>query len=574
MSYLLLSCRFSHYTGVLLTSGFLLFGTGLSVNAQAAESIQETGQKVTAQVTIDGKEQGVKKQKAIAQQTVVSGLVDTQAFQSQHPQPTEAHLEDLEMTKASASTTSSPSPEVSLPVLSPPPVPSPPPATPSQRQPLPATDLTEESAYTLGSGDVVNINIFRVPQYSSESQVLIDGTLNLPLVGKVTVDGLTLAAASEAISARYAQYLRRPLITLSLLSRRPLQISIAGEINRPGSYTIDQGNNQNSRLSRLIGTSGGVTQSADLAQVRVQRARAGSGPQAIVLNLVDLIANGNLAQDITLRDGDEVFIPTASVPTENAALLADSNLAADSNQPINVAVVGEVYRPGPYTLRGSVARTGDAGTPGSSGSANSPTTVTTAIQVAGGIKPEADIRKVQVVRPTRTGVPQIFEADLWSLLTDGDLAQDAALQEGDTIIVPVATALTAQEISEIASASFSPNTIRVNVVGEVKRPGTVELPPNTPLSQAILAVGGFNQSRASQGTADLVRLNENGTVTRSEIPVDFAQGISEENNPLLRNNDVVIVDRNALAGFSDTLGTVLNPLRGVFSLFRLFDFFD
>ena len=56
--------------------------------------------------------------------------------------------------------------------------------------------------------------------------------------------------------------------------------------------------------------------------------------------------------------------------------------------------------------------------------------------------------------------------------------------------------------------------------------------------------------------------------------MDFAQGISEENNPLLRNNDVVIVDRNALAGFSDTLGTVLNPLRGVFSLFRLFDFFD
>ncbi|MEL7071860.1 MAG: SLBB domain-containing protein [Cyanobacteria bacterium J06581_3] len=507
---------------------------------------------------------GEEEKKVRAGQASALNLADAQATQAQRSQPEEAQLKEIEMTQAPASSISPSLPELSPPAAI---------TTPSPEPLLPPTVLTGEPAYTLGPGDVVNIDIFRVSQYSGESQVLVDGTLNLPLVGKVAVNGLTIAAASEIISSQYAQYLRRPLVTLSLLSRRPLQISIAGEINRPGSYTIDQGSNQTSRLSRLIETSGGVTQSADLSQVQVQRLRANNGQQMIVLNLVDLIANGNLAQDITLRDGDEVFIPTASAPTENAALLADSNLAADSNQPINIAIVGEVYRPGPYTLQGGIARTGDAGTPGTD-SANSPTTVTRAIQVAGGIKPEADIRKVQIVRPTRTGIPQLFEVDLWSLLTDGDLAQDAALQEGDTIIVPVATALTAQEISELASASFSPDTIRVNVVGEVKRPGTVELPPNTPLSQAILAVGGFNQTRASQGSADLVRLNENGTVTRSEIPVDFSQGISEENNPLLRNNDVVIVDRNGLAGFSDTLGTVLNPLSGVFSLFRLFDIFN
>lgn len=521
MPYMFLPYKCFPHLSMLLTSGFLFASMSSAVSAQAVGLVPGTGQQAVGQKT-----------------------------------------------KASDSTVSSSAPELSLPELAPTPV------TPSPESPLPAAIPSEEPAYTLGSGDVVRIDIFRVPQYSGESQVLVDGTLNLPLIGKVAVDGLTIATASDVVASRYAQYLRRPLVTLSLLSRRPLQISIAGEINRPGSYTIDQGNNQNSRLSRLIGTSGGVTQAANLAQVQVRRAQANGSKQMLVLNLVDLIANGNLAQDVTLRDGDEVFIPTASAPTENAALLADSNLAADVNQAINVAVVGEVYRPGPYTLQGGVARTGDAGTPGSTGSANSRTTVTRAIQAAGGIRPEADIRKVQVVRPTRTGIPQIFDANLWSLLTDGDLAQDAALQEGDTIIVPVATALTAQEVSELASASFSPDTIRVNVVGEVKRPGTVELPPNTPLSQAILAVGGFNQSRASQGTADLVRLNENGTVTRSEIPVDFAQGISEENNPLLRNNDVVIVDRNALAGFSDTLGTVLSPLRGVFSLFRLFDAFD
>lgn len=429
-----------------------------------------------------------------------------------------------------------------------------------------------ESAYTLGAGDVVNVAIFRVPQYSGESQVLVDGTLNLPLVGKVNVNGLSLEAASDIISTRYGQYLRRPLITLSLLNRRPLQIAIAGEVSRPGSYTIEQNSTQSSRLSQLIETAGGITQSADLSQVQVRRPQSDGTQQVATVDLWDLIQNGNLNQDVTLRDGDAIFIPTALAPSENASLLADASFATDVNQPINIAIIGEVYRPGPYTLQGGAARTGDAGTPGNTGSSDTPTTVTRAIQAAGGINSQADIRKVQVLRPTRTGTPQTFEVDLWQLLEAGDIQQDAILQEGDTVLVPTATALTPAEVSELASASFSPDTIRVNVVGEVGQAGVVELPPNTPLSQAILAAGGFN-NRARKGSAELVRLNEDGTVERTEIPVDFAEGIDEESNPLLRNNDVIIVNRNGLANVTDTLGTIVSPLGGLFSIFRFFDIF-
>ena len=453
----------------------------------------------------------------------------------------------------------------SLPTLSPP-------VTPSVPISAPAA-LPPESTYTLGAGDVISVDIFRVPQYSGESQVLIDGTLNLPLVGKVNVNGLSLESASGAISNRYAQYLRRPIINLSLLNRRPLQVGIAGEVGRPGSYTVEQTNTQSARLSQLIETAGGITQSADLSQVQVRRPRANGTDQLVTVDLWDLLQNGNLSQDVTLRDGDSIFIPTAIAPSENAALLADASFATDANQAINIAIIGEVYRPGPYTLQGGIARTGDAGTPGAASSSNTPTTVTRAIQVAGGIKPLADIRKVQVVRPTRAGIPQVFEVDLWQLLKAGDLQQDAILQEGDTVFIPIATALTPEEISESASASFSPDSIRVNVVGEVEGAGVVNLPPNTPLSQAILAAGGFN-NRARRGTAELVRLNEDGTVNRTTIPVDFAEGISEENNPLLRNNDVVIVNRNGLASVSDTIGTIVNPLGGLFSIFRFFDIFN
>ena len=506
---------------------------------------------------------------AIAHPSVEAQTVEAQTVETQ---PAEAQTLPQLLERPAAP------PDRDLPQLSAPSVPPvPPPSAVSAPSPavpptLPPPAPIPAGAYTLGSGDIINVDIFRVPQYSGETQVLVDGSLNLPLVGKVNVKGLSLEEASSVLSSRYAQFLKRPIITLSLISSRPIQIGIAGEVGRPGSYTVDRNDNQSSRLSQLIETAGGITQSADLYQIQIKRAGQ-SGPEVVTANLWDLIQNGNLAQDVVLRDGDSVFVPTAANPIQNSALLADASFAADVSQPVNVAIIGEVYRPGPYTLQGGIVRTGEAGTPGATGNSSTPTTVTRAIQVAGGIKPKADIRQVQVVRSTRTGIPQVFDVDLFALLRDGDLGQDAILQEGDTVFVPLASEVTQQDLGEVASASFSPDTIRVNVVGEVEQPGLSELPPNTPLSQAILAAGGFN-NRARRGTAELVRINDDGTVDRSTLEVDFAEGIDEANNPLLRNNDVVIVNRNGLARVSDAIGTVTSPLGGIFSIIRFLNIFD
>jgi polysaccharide export outer membrane protein len=97
------------------------------------------------------------------------------------------------------------------------------------------------------------------------------------------------------------------------------------------------------------------------------------------------------------------------------------------------------------------------------------------------------------------------------------------------------------------------------------------VPPNTPLNQAILAAGGFNV-RARKRSVELIRLNPNGTVEKRAIEVDLAQGINSQGNPTLRNNDVVVVKRTAIASIGDTLGTVLNPLGSFVNLLRLFGF--
>lgn len=425
-----------------------------------------------------------------------------------------------------------------------------------------------EAPYSLGAGDRIRIDIFQVPQYSGENDVLIDGSLNLPLVGTVPVNGLTIEEATATISARYAQFLRRPIVTVSLISRRPLQIGVAGEVQRPGSYAVPQEGGDFPTLTQLIQAAGGITQSADIRQVQVRRPQSSGGEEIINVDLWQLLQTGNLGYDVALRDGDTIYIPTGTtVDLAEAPIIAASTFASNTNEPINIAVVGEVFRPGSYTAVGGAGQTGAAGETGVVSGGNTAPTVTRAIQLAGGIKPMADVRNVQIRRLTRTGEEQTFEVDLWALL-EGDQRQDAILQEGDTIVVPMVDSVTAAEATALATTSFSPDSIRINVVGEVDNPGTIALPPGSTLNQAVLAAGGFN-SRARPSSVDLVRLNPDGTVSRQEIDVDFSQGIDAANNPLLQNNDVVIIGRNDLASISDTLDLILSPLGSAFSIFQL-----
>lgn len=438
----------------------------------------------------------------------------------------------------------------------------------SQTPPTPAPSSLEE-AYTLGAGDRINIDIFRVPQYSGEQEVLIDGSLNLAVAGKVPIQGLTLNQAAGAIAAAYSNILRNPRVTVSLVTPRPFRIGVAGEVTHPGSYTLERQGAQFPTVTGIIETAGGITHSADLRQIQVRRPQRSGIDQIIYVNLWEFLQTGNLTYDLTLRDGDTIYIPaTDSFSLAESILLSSASFAANENRPLNIVVVGEVFRPGPYTVTGT-ASTGAAGETGSGGGSSVPPTVTRAIQVAGGIKPLANIREIQIRRRTRTGPEQTIDVNLWQLLQTGDISQDIVLQEGDTVLVPEADPdAEPLPLSEVAAASFSPDTMAVNVVGEVNSPGVTRVPPNAPLNQVLLAAGGFN-NRARRKSVDLVRLNPDGTATRRKIDVDFAVGLDDERNPPLQNNDVVIVGRSNAANISDTLGTLAAPLSNAFTLISL-----
>jgi len=423
------------------------------------------------------------------------------------------------------------------------------------------TDAVGEAAldetYALGAGDRLQITLLNVPEYSGVQQVLADGSVNLPLIGKVAIKGMTLPVAEAAIANRYESELRYAAVTLILVQPRPLRIAIAGEVQKPGSYTLPFAEeSQFPSIAQAIQEAGGVTQAANLHQVQVRRQQMNSS-QTIVLNLWDLVKVGDLSQNIALRDGDTIMIPAATeVNMAETAQLADSNLAASAGQALDVVIVGEIFRPGAYKI----------GAAGNTGTSSDRPRITQAIQMAGGVKPSADLRQVQVHRMTRSGVEQLINVDFWKLLQTGDSSQNLVLQQGDTITIPLAENTTPAEASQLASANLSPDLIQVNVVGEVKAPGTVQLPANTTLNQALLASGGLNARAAKE--VELIRLNPNGTITQQRIQVDLREGVDAERNPILWQNDIIIAGRSRSARIGDQINTILGPILQLVSPIR------
>ncbi|MBE9048311.1 SLBB domain-containing protein, partial [Pleurocapsales cyanobacterium LEGE 10410] len=228
----------------------------------------------------------------------------------------------------------------------------------------------------------------------------------------------------------------------------------------------------------------------------------------------------------------------------------------------------EVYRPGSHFVQpGQLGRDNNGGA-NRAKDESIPPRLSQAIAAANGIKPLADIKEVEVKRKAWDGSEKIIAVDLWQVIKSGDTSQDIILQEDDRVIIPKADSISKEQSRELASGTFSPETITVNVVGEVVSPGAVEVEPNTPLNNAILAAGGFDTQRADTKKVELVSLKPDGTVDKRMIEVDLGAEINDETNPVLGQNDVVVVGRSGATKTGDSIGTFTSPLRGLFGIFN------
>ena len=97
--------------------------------------------------------------------------------------------------------------------------------------------------YKIGPGDRLEIKVFQMDSFNKEISVLPDGTISLPRIGSLFVNELTLDETRRLITNKYKKVLKRPIVYINLVQARPLRITISGEVQRPGIYSLDLMNN-------------------------------------------------------------------------------------------------------------------------------------------------------------------------------------------------------------------------------------------------------------------------------------------------------------------------------------------
>ncbi len=255
-----------------------------------------------------------------------------------------------------------------------------------------------DDTYRIQRDDVLQITVVEDPNLTREMVVAQDGTINLPVVGTITVRGLTAGEVAEKIRLALieAQFLRDPHVSVSIRVINRPRVAVLGMVQRPGSYEFKEGET----VMHAISMAGSFDPDrALLKDALLRRKRADGTEEVIPLDLEKMFFKGDLSQNYRLQPDDVIYIPEDVVN--------------------RIYVLGKVQRPGLYPWKNS-------------------TTVLEAINRAGGQLDKGTLSKVYVIRPNLDAPdkPQRIVVNLLKLIDKGDLSQDIPLQPGDTVYVP------------------------------------------------------------------------------------------------------------------------------------------
>ena len=193
--------------------------------------------------------------------------------------------------------------------------------------------------YILDSGDLLRFTFEGLDIFSNDYLIDRKGYLNLPEIGFYYARNKTVLEIISDLQIKYKDFLYQPKITIDIITFRPVEIFIAGEISNPGFYNMNsneeelvsssdmapslsdtnlEDTNENRsnlefpKLFNALKVAGGVTNRADLSKIEVIRnnpLKNGGGKKKAEINLLDLIFNGNQENNIYLYDDDVINIP-------------------------------------------------------------------------------------------------------------------------------------------------------------------------------------------------------------------------------------------------------------------------
>ncbi len=258
--------------------------------------------------------------------------------------------------------------------------------------------------YRIGPEDLLEISVFEEEKLNRTVRVSSQGNISLPLLGILRVKGLTPYELEKEIRDLLAErYLQNPHVTVFIKEYRSQRISVIGAVEKPGVFEVAGPKT----ILEALGMAGGLKEDAGqfLFLIRPpplgeEGLKKGEDPQAetiqtFVINLEDLLIRGDLNLNLSLSHGDVLNIPVSG----------------------KVFVGGEVVKPGGFPLKGKRV------------------TVSQAIAMAEGLKPEANGSEAKIFRYSGKGNErETITVNLYAV--QKGKAEDIYLIENDIVIVP------------------------------------------------------------------------------------------------------------------------------------------
>lgn len=251
------------------------------------------------------------------------------------------------------------------------------------------------AGYLLKPDDILQMSVWGEPTIQNQFMTVTpEGIINVPVVGAIQVTGMTVDDLKVEIARRFEEmdYLRNPIVQLTVYQLHKLRVRVLGQVQRPGLQQMRDGE----YVDQAIAEAGGfIPDTADLANATITR-RGSDDP--IPINLDAFYFEGDLSMNLKLQDGDTIYIPE---DTTNFFY-----------------VTGHVQRPQKYPLK----RT---------------TTAMEAVTTAGGASQRGAIGRTTVIRRGVDGQPgERITVDLTKINTTGDTSTDVVLKPGDVVLVP------------------------------------------------------------------------------------------------------------------------------------------
>lgn len=245
--------------------------------------------------------------------------------------------------------------------------------------------------FTLGSGDVVNIEIFPQQEHSRQNLAINwAGTVSLPLIGEVDLSGKTVGESQSMIKERYEKnYLKNASVTVTIVKYMSQSFVVMGEVFKKGRMILSK----ETSVLEAISLAGGVSENASKS-LFILRMKEGEGKtvDSIIIDL-DAITRGDFKHNIEVHHDDFIFVP----------------------RNMGVSVLGEVKNQGVIAY-------------------DSTLNIAQAISRAGGVTQQGNLGAITVIRKV-DGKNRTFLLDITDRVTDKFADFDFELKPNDVVII-------------------------------------------------------------------------------------------------------------------------------------------